>query len=102
MKTPLLLENQIQDYAWGSKTAIQELLGAEENNIPWAELWMGAHPKAPSSVVVNNEKMPLDDLVRRYPDTILGAEAAAKFNNTLPFLFKVLAAAHPLSIQAHP
>ncbi|MGM0404093.1 MAG: mannose-6-phosphate isomerase, class I, partial [Thermodesulfobacteriota bacterium] len=33
---------------------------------------------------------------------ILGAEAAAKFNNTLPFLFKVLAAAHPLSIQAHP
>ncbi len=102
IETPLLLENQIQDYAWGSKTAIQELLGVEGNDTPWAELWMGAHPKAPSSVVINGEKTPLDDLVRRFPDTILGANAAVKFNNTLPFLFKVLAAEKPLSIQAHP
>lgn len=102
MDYPILLENQIQDYAWGSKTAIQDLTGVDSNGTPWAELWMGAHPKAPSSAIVNEEKIPLDVLIRRYPEWILGREAARKFNSTLPFLFKVLAAAQPLSIQAHP
>jgi mannose-6-phosphate isomerase len=45
---------------------------------------------------------PLDVLIRRRPDEVLGPRAAAAFNRTLPFLFKVLAAAAPLSIQAHP
>lgn len=103
IETPVLLENQVQPYAWGSTSAIQNLLNAGGNDdTPWAELWIGAHPKAPSNVILNNEKIPLDTLVRRYPEKILGAEAAGKFDGTLPFLFKVLAAAQPLSIQAHP
>ena len=100
---PVLLENQVQDYAWGSRTAIQELMGVRDRQeTPWAELWMGAHPKAPSSVVTDNEKIELNTLVSRYPKQMLGASTAERFNNTLPFLFKVLAAEHPLSIQAHP
>ena len=100
---PVLLENQVQDYAWGSRTAIQELMGVRDRQeTPWAELWMGAHPKAPSSVVTDNEKIELNTLVGRYPKQILGTGTAERFNNTLPFLFKVLAAEHPLSIQAHP
>ncbi len=99
---PLRLENQIQDYPWGSETAIQQLLGDDPGGTPWAELWMGAHPKAPSAVVVKGEKTPLDILIRRFPEKILGPGIADRFNNTLPFLFKVLAAAQPLSIQAHP
>lgn len=100
---PVILENQIQDYAWGSRTAIQELMGARDRQeTPWAELWMGAHPKAPSRVVIDNEKNELNTLINRYPKQMLGTGIAEKFNNTLPFLFKVLAAEQPLSIQVHP
>lgn len=46
--------------------------------------------------------VPLDQFIRQQPDMILGSATAAAFGNTLPFLFKVLAAAEPLSIQVHP
>jgi mannose-6-phosphate isomerase len=98
------LINPIQEYAWGSRTAIPELLGAPSPaEKPQAELWLGAHPKAPSQVVLESgRRIPLPELIGRDPRAILGAEAAARFSNHLPFLFKVLAAAQPLSIQAHP
>ena len=98
-----LLKNVVQPYAWGSTTAIPHLLGIPNpSGAPQAELWMGAHPKAPSLVETGDGWLPLDVLIRRCPDDVLGAEAAAAFDGTLPFLFKVLAAAAPLSIQAHP
>ena len=100
---PMRLENMVQQYAWGSKTAIQELLGRQtDGRTPWAELWMGAHPKAPSRVVTNGDSIPLDTLIARHPGEILGNTAAGTFGGILPFLFKVLAADQPLSIQAHP
>jgi mannose-6-phosphate isomerase len=46
--------------------------------------------------------MSLADLIARQPQAILGSLVAKKFNHQLPYLFKVLAAAKPLSIQAHP
>jgi len=97
------MKNTVQDYAWGSYTAIPELLGQKANvDKPQAELWMGAHPKAPSMVQCNSEWMSLLKLIETNPEDILGKRASKKFNNSLPFLFKVLAAAKPLSIQAHP
>lgn len=99
---PVILEPQIQDYAWGSKTAIQGLLGKPAGDTPWAELWMGAHPKAPGKICLDGETVALDRAVRQAPEAILGAETAEKFDHTLPYLFKVLAAEQPLSIQAHP
>lgn len=97
------LKNTVQNYAWGSLTAIADLLGVSNpTDIPQAELWMGAHPKAPSEVQFNGRWMSLIDLIDKYPEDILGKTVAQKFNNTLPYLFKVLAAARPLSIQAHP
>lgn len=98
-----ILHNTVQPYAWGSHTAIAELLGVRpEPGSPQAELWMGAHPKAPSLVTVNGKRVSLKELVDRYPQEILGRETATAFGNTLPYLFKVLAAARPLSLQAHP
>ena len=44
----------------------------------------------------------LADLIAADPQALLGAAAARRFDGRLPFLFKVLAAAEPLSIQAHP
>jgi mannose-6-phosphate isomerase len=98
-----LLKNTIQEYAWGSYTAIPDLLGnSSPANTPQAELWMGAHPKAPSKVKCNRKWRSLLELIDKNPQDILGEKAARKFKNRLPYLFKVLAATKPLSIQAHP
>nr|HID58432.1 mannose-6-phosphate isomerase, class I [Desulfobacterales bacterium] len=98
-----VLKNPVQEYAWGSRRAIPELLGkpapAER---PQAELWMGAHPKAPSQVFWDGAWRSLLELIQEYPEDILGEYVATRFCGRLPFLFKVLAADKPLSIQAHP
>ncbi len=45
------LINAVQNYAWGSHTALTELYGiANPDNLPMAELWMGAHPKSSSQI----------------------------------------------------
>ncbi|MCU8650625.1 mannose-6-phosphate isomerase, partial [Escherichia coli] len=45
------LINSVQNYAWGSKTALTDLYGiANPSQQPMAELWMGAHPKSSSKV----------------------------------------------------
>ena len=99
----LVLESPVQHYAWGSREAIPALLGlpapAEQ---PWAELWMGGHPAAPSQVLAPGGAVALDRLIAERPAEILGAEVAGRFGPRLPYLFKVLAAARPLSIQCHP
>jgi mannose-6-phosphate isomerase len=77
-------------------------MGASRTPEPMAELWMGAHPVAPSRIFVNNEWISLDTFIRQAPGRILGKKTAGKYHNTLPFLFKLLAAEKPLSIQAHP
>ena len=103
MRSIKLLKNTIQNYAWGSPTAIPELLGEENPTLePRAELWMGAHPKAPSLIQHDGRWLSLADLIAEYPQEILGSNVALSFNSKLPYLFKVLAAAKPLSIQAHP
>ena len=74
------ITNTPRDYAWGSATAIGELLGTPITGAPQAELWLGTHPGSPSQTTSGS----LADVT------------------TLPFLLKVLAAAAPLSLQAHP
>ncbi|AQV01203.1 MULTISPECIES: mannose-6-phosphate isomerase, class I [Desulfococcus] len=97
-----ILDNAILKYPWGSHTAIPDLLGRPPSGDPQAEMWMGAHPKAPSRIEMDGEQIPLNRAIERYPEAILGERTAAAFSRRLPFLFKVLAAAAPLSIQAHP
>lgn len=94
------LENVIQPYAWGSRSALAELRGASESDTPEAELWMGAHPLGPSRIAGDTRS--LLELIRDDPEGVLGQGVAARFANRLPFLFKVIAAAQPLSLQAHP
>jgi len=103
MKEIKILKNSIQEYAWGSFTAIPDLLGLKKPSVnPMAELWMGAHPKSSSEVDVNGKSITLIQLIDQFPEDTLGENAAEKFGNRLPYLFKVLAAGKPLSIQAHP
>jgi mannose-6-phosphate isomerase len=95
----LLLDNPIQNYAWGSRTSLASLLGRPPAAVPEAELWIGAHPKAPSRL---SDGRSLLDAIRTDPSGMLGAEVSARFGARLPFLLKVLAVDAPLSLQAHP
>jgi mannose-6-phosphate isomerase len=99
----LVLDNPVQGYAWGSRTAIAEFLGHESPAAdPEAELWIGAHPKASSRIVAPPGFGTLAEAIQDDPVSLLGPEVCERFGNELPFLLKVLAAAEPLSIQAHP
>jgi mannose-6-phosphate isomerase len=98
-----LLRPVVRPYAWGSRRAIAELTGrAVPSAGPEAELWMGAHPSAPSGVDRDGRAATLDAVIAADPARELGAECAARFGGRLPFLLKVLAAEAALSIQLHP
>jgi len=97
------LRNPVQKYAWGSPRVLPELLGtANPGGEPWAELWIGAHARAPSSVEVGGAWRSLRDFVEREPARVLGAGVVARFGAQLPYLLKVLAVERPLSLQTHP
>ncbi|PFG32286.1 mannose-6-phosphate isomerase, class I [Sanguibacter antarcticus] len=108
------LTNTVQHYAWGSPTAIPELLGVPADGRPVAEMWLGAHALAPSRCVPQGaggsaedlhegvEPVALPDLVRSAPYTTLGVAVVEEYGPRLPYLLKVLAADQPLSLQVHP
>ncbi|MVT24999.1 mannose-6-phosphate isomerase, class I [Nesterenkonia alkaliphila] len=84
------IDNASMPYPWGAAGGISALLGREPSGGPEAELWLGAHPKSPSRVL--NEQSEWDDLHQWEQQT----------GQRLPFLLKILDAAAPLSLQAHP
>jgi len=81
----LRLHAAVQNYDWGSLTAIPEFLGEPPAGQPVAELWFGTHPLGVSTVETADGPQPLVDVA-----------------GDLPFMLKVLAPAKPLSIQVHP
>ncbi|MEG1391871.1 MAG: mannose-6-phosphate isomerase, class I, partial [Aurantimicrobium sp.] len=70
-----------------------ELRGKAPTGKPEAELWLGTHPGSPTQIV---------DPVHAGGSATIADYLAAGGEQPLPYLLKVLAAAHPLSIQAHP
>ncbi|MGC5364646.1 mannose-6-phosphate isomerase, class I [Streptomyces sp. DT24] len=98
------LFNPVRPYAWGSTTAIPDLLGIAPTGEPQAEMWMGAHPGAPSRVTRPDGPtgQPLTDVIADDPEHELGPATVHKFGPRLPFLLKLLAAGAPLSVQVHP
>lgn len=98
-----LMTNRVRAYAWGSRTAIAELVGEPVPSAhPQAELWIGAHPGDPSTIGTESGQVSLLDHIAAGAERELGADTAGTFGPRLPFLLKVLAAAEPLSLQAHP
>jgi len=93
------IANTPRDYAWGSTTAMPELLGTTPTGRPEAELWLGAHPGSPARILDPSAVDGSPDLaawIETEPRQALG------HHPRLPFLMKVLAASAPLSLQAHP
>ncbi|MCB9211021.1 MAG: mannose-6-phosphate isomerase, class I [Ignavibacteriales bacterium] len=102
---PYKIEGKIQNYDWGTKNDkafIPKYLNIDTiENIPYAELWIGVHPNAPSQINVDENKLSLASLIEKFPTEILGERVYHKFK-TLPFLLKILSIEKALSIQAHP
>lgn len=99
----LPMANPIRDYDWGAIETLARLQGRTPSGAPEAELWMGAHPSAPSTVLdAEGAAHRLDELVARLPHDLLGPEVVALHGPRLPYLLKVLAIARPLSLQVHP
>ncbi|NNL86276.1 MAG: mannose-6-phosphate isomerase, class I [Myxococcales bacterium] len=90
-------------YAWGSAAALPEWLGVPNPGAePWAELWIGAHPRASSSIQTADGESSLVTWIGSDPRRALGEAVAERFDGRLPFLLKVLAVEAPLSLQLHP
>lgn len=101
-----------QNYAWGklgsSSTVAQFAQASDPENVkideslPYAEYWMGTHPKVPTVVADTREN--LNEVIKSNPEKYLGKSIIKKFGSKeeLPFLFKVLSISKVLSIQAHP
>lgn len=113
----LPLKNAPRDYAWGAPGSISQLLGttgactlddADWDGVPQAELWLGAHPGAPSRIVdpeAAGGATTLDAWIAQEPVATLGRYAMGLREGDgprLPYLLKVLSAAAPLSLQVHP
>ena len=92
------LVNSCQNYLWGKKGSnnfVYKFAQAQEAasldaSQPYAEYWIGCHPKSFSSIIVNGEKVPLASYLK------------AHSLEELPYLFKVLSIDSCLSLQSHP
>lgn len=74
----------VQNYAWGKvgrESGVCLFYDKCETELPYAEYWLGTHKSMPS--------------------TIRGALLSER-TGELPYLFKILSIAKPLSIQLHP
>ena len=97
------LKCSIMNYEWGSKRFLAELCGRHSpSDLPEAELWIGAHPRAPSHILYEGKWRPLNEIIREFPFEILGNRVVDRFGKNLPFLFKIIAPEKALSIQVHP
>lgn len=101
------LRPSVQHYDWGiigtNSFAYKLSPRQTDSRLPHAELWFGAHSKA-SSMVEGPDGIfiPLAELIASAPDFYLGSGVASRFSARLPFLFKILSVAKPLSVQLHP
>ncbi|GAA3617149.1 mannose-6-phosphate isomerase, class I [Kineosporia mesophila] len=97
------MRNAVRDYDWGSTSALALLQSRTPSGGPEAELWMGTHPSAPSVLVLpDGRELSLPEAIERFGEQVLGRDVQARFGARLPYLFKILAIARPLSVQVHP
>ena len=106
MRTPPLfeLDCQAMHYDWGKpgkESLVAQLLLEQriDSTLPYAELWIGIHPKGPSRVKFGDGAL-LSEVLKKN-QKLLGPYTRKRWG-TLPFLLKVLSIATPLSIQMHP
>lgn len=92
-------------YAWGSGERLQSMfhLTGEQWRSPLAEMWFSGHPQSPSLIEQpGGAPVALTDVIVAHPEYMVGSRGSSEFGPVLPFLFKVISARVPLSLQVHP
>ncbi|NXY54418.1 MPI isomerase, partial [Callaeas wilsoni] len=101
----------VQNYSWGKvglESEVAKLVASGDPLVqiqpdqPYAELWMGTHPRG--DALIRDNRIPQKTLGQWIADNpaCLGAKVKDAFQGHLPFLFKVLSVNTALSVQAHP
>ncbi|KAG0168981.1 Mannose-6-phosphate isomerase [Apophysomyces sp. BC1034] len=100
------LQCNTQSYDWGKLGDVSKVAhyasqsgATTDPTVPYAELWMGTHPNAPS--VLAGTDTTLKSIIEANPDLSTHA-IYEQYDKDLPFLFKILSIHKALSIQAHP
>ncbi|WP_431779582.1 mannose-6-phosphate isomerase, class I [Microbacterium aurantiacum] len=93
------LQPSLKDYAWGSRSAIQEFTGISTTGGPLAEIWYGAHPSGPSRL---DDGRTLEQMIRADGPEVLGKDVYERFGGVLPYLVKLIAPGQAVSLQVHP
>jgi mannose-6-phosphate isomerase len=101
------LEPVVQHYAWGSprsSSIVADLAShaVQKGDLPYAELWIGAHPNGCARVLNSGRDESLAELCARDGVRLLGHAKHQRWEGQIPFLLKVLSIGSPLSIQLHP
>lgn len=100
---PARMANPVREEAWGSISDLARLQGRLPTGHPEAELWMGADPADPSALIgLDGTLQPLDRLLDRHPQTLLGWDVLARHGARLPYLLKLFAVAEPLPLGTQP
>ncbi len=96
------IRGRIRHYAWGGYDFIPSILGeTNEQHIPFAEYWMGAHPADSSTLVAGTKEVSLFDIINEDPTGTITEKVYAEFGE-LPYLLKIMDVREMLSIQVHP
>lgn len=98
---PLRLKPLFKQRPWGGQHLAQSWHKFDTNTTGWAESWEVVDLGDDQSRALGGpfDGRSLRDLVREYPDELLGRHAAC---GQFPLLFKFLDAAETLSVQVHP
>lgn len=80
------IQGTVKNYPWGSYTTLAQHRGESQSDQPEAELWFGDHPAGPAQIP--GSAATLDQITQSF--------------GSLPFLAKILAVEHSLSLQVHP
>lgn len=96
------LQGTLMHYDWGGKDFIPKLLDlSNTSHQPFAEYWLGAHPKSSAQIIKGADRPTLKDAIQADSVHFLGKNLHER-GEGLPFLLKVLDVASILSIQVHP
>lgn len=100
---PMMFEPILKDRIWGGRK-LHTVLGKQQISDSVGESWEISNVPENVSLVSNGtyKGQSLEELIKTYPEDILGTYIVKTFGYQFPLLFKFLDAKEDLSIQLHP
>ena len=100
---PLTFEPILKDRIWGG-TKLHSELGKPIPTPTTGESWELSGVPGDVSIIANGrlKGKSIDDVIKAFPQEVLGRSVANRFGDHLPLLFKFIDAREDLSIQVHP